>query len=231
MGAVEARARFALTPEAVAAATLVAQPFTLVLLALLALRPATDAEWARADPILVLAPRALTLALVPILGIVTAVTWSRIARPSRDVLRGALVHASVGAAVAVIVVGVLRLTLGPQLPSFIPPEESAGPGMFLGEMAGYAEEVIFRLGVLPLVFGALARRTAPFPAGLVSALVVGLSFAFLHAAGSPEWSWSHFVTRVVFPGMAMSLAALAISPSFVVGAHCTAHVVIPLLFV
>lgn len=225
------RPRFALESPSVASAALIAQVFTLYLLVLLVARPATDAEWARADPILVILPRVATLVLVPLTGVVAALVWVRRATPREAVLRLAGRQALLGAFVAILIAGLERAIVGPHLPSFVPPEESAGPGMLLSEAAGYAEEVIFRLGVLPLAFGALSRRLSPTPAALTAALVVGLSFAFLHAAGSPDWSWPYFATRVIFPGVVMSLAALAISPSFVLGAHCTAHVVIPFLFV
>lgn len=225
------RARFALGDESVASAALIAQVFTLYLVVLLVAHAATEAEWARADPILVILPRTPTLALVPLAGILAAIFWARRATPPDAVLRRASMHAILGATFAIVVAGLERAIVGPHLPSFVPPEESAGPGMLLSEAAGYAEEVIFRLGVLPLAFGALSRRLSPTPAALVASLVVGLSFAFLHAAGSPDWSWPFFATRVIFPGVVMSLAALAISPSFVIGAHCTAHVVIPFLFV
>ena len=41
---------------------------------------------------------------------------------------------------------------------------------------------------------------------------------------------THFLTRLLIPGCAFSLAALLVSPAFVVTAHCTAHLLIPALF-
>jgi membrane protease YdiL (CAAX protease family) len=96
--------------------------------------------------------------------------------------------------------------------------------------AGYAEEVLFRLILLPLVFTALAKRAAPSAAAIVSALIVGLAFAALHQLGAPRDSVAHLVTRVIFPGTAMSLAFLWVGPSFLVVAHLAAHLAIPLLF-
>ncbi len=225
------RPRFSLEPQDVAGAAIALQAFTLYLLALLALAPATEAEWSRADPILAILPRAPTLALVPLLGIAAAAFWVRRATPPRAVLLRSLGLVGAGALVAITIACAERAFVGPHLPSFVPPEESAGPGLLLSETAGYAEEVIFRLGVLALVFPALTRRLPNVPAALAAALVTGVAFALLHAAGSSEWSWPFFATRVIFPGMVMSLASLALRPSFVIGAHCAAHVVIPFLFV
>ena len=53
----------------------------------------------------------------------------------------------------------------------------------------------------------------------------------LGAFDSPDWSPMLFLVRFVVPGFLMSGLALLTKPAFVVMAHCTAHVLIPLLFI
>jgi hypothetical protein len=96
--------------------------------------------------------------------------------------------------------------------------------------AGYVEEVVFRLILLPAVFALLVSRASPSTAAIATAAVVGLSFAVLHQLGAPDDSVAHFITRVVVPGAGMSLAFLLVGPSFVLVAHLAAHVAIPVLF-
>ena len=76
----------------------------------------------------------------------------------------------------------------------------------------------------------LARRLPAWAAGAIAAVVTGLAFALLHDAGPGTFDGSHFLTRVLFPGVTMSLAWLLISPSFVVAAHAAAHLAIPMFF-
>ena len=129
-----------------------------------------------------------------------------------------------------LLVGALRLAFGARWPSFIPPEESTAPGFLLNMTAGLAEEVLFRLLAIPLLFFAFRRRLRPIPALLVAAVITGFAFAGLHEIGPAPFAWMYLVTRVVIPGFAMSLAWGLVHPAFVVVGHCAAHVLIPLLF-
>lgn len=215
----------------IAAAAILAQIFTVYVLVLRAAAPPTDAEWARADPILAIAPRALSLWLVPALGVLAAGVWWRLAEPRVREMRRGLRDAAIGALVAAAAVGLLRLVAGPHIPSFIPSEESAGPGYLLSMSAGYGEELLFRLALLPLLYLLLARRlTRPAAIGL-AAVLTGLGFALLHQAGPGAFDAQFFATRFLVPGLAMSVAFFAISPAFLVTAHCAAHLLIPALFV
>jgi hypothetical protein len=204
-----------------AGAAALLQPFTVYLLVLRIIAPASESHWAHADPILLLLPRALTLALVPALGVTAAVLWLSRVRP-----RLRLGEAALGVAAGCLLVLVLRAFAGARLPAFIPPEESAGPGFLLNMTAGYAEEVLFRLALLPLAWLGLRRLRLPrAAAALTAAALTGLAFALFHDAA---WS-SLFVTRFLLPGFAFSLVAL-FRPTFLVCAHCAAHVLIPALF-
>ncbi len=217
-------------PEDVTAAALFGQVFAVYVVVLgLGLAP-TETQWSEADPILGILPRLVSLWSVPLLSVVAVGVWWRIAEPSRDtLLRGAL-HAFAGLAVGVLAVGLLRLAVGPTLPSFIPSEESARPGFLLSMTAGYAEEVIFRPGLLPAAYFALRDRIPKHAAALVAALVTGLGFALLHDAGPGVFEMRFFLTRALIPGAAMSLAFVYVSPSFIVIAHASAHLLIPALF-
>jgi len=199
-----------------------AAALTLPFVAALALLPSpTTAEWAHADPLLALWPRALTPWLVCVAGAATAAAWLLATRPSRAAWRRALVHGALGVVVAAAIALGARAVLGPHLPAFIPPEESARPGLLLNLTAGSAEEIAFRLWLLPLALLALRNRA-------LACVAVGLAFAASHLGGG--WSAPWFVTRALVPGFAFSVAALAVGPSFVVCAHCAAHLLIPTLF-
>lgn len=212
-----------------AAASVFALPFAAYVLVARFIVPPAEAQWARADPILRLLPHEATLWLVPGAGILAAAAWLRIAA-RRSLLRGAPREAALGVLVACVIVGGLRLAWGPRVPSFVPPEESASPGLALNMTAGYGEEVLFRLGLLPLVFLVLVSRI-PRPVTLaIAVLVTGLGFTLLHEPASESWSLTLFTTRFLLPGCLMSAAALVRSPTFIVVAHCTAHIAVPLAF-
>jgi membrane protease YdiL (CAAX protease family) len=207
--------------EDFAAAALVCQPFTIYLVIMGFLAPPTARNWQLADPILKLLPPTLTLWLVPGLAVLVAV----LSRPDRDAMRRAVKHGALAAALGLICVSLLRAAIGPHLPPFIPSEENAGPGMLLSMTAGYAEEVIFRLMLLPLLFLVLfPGKTAP------ALLFTGLGFALLHAAGPEAFSWSYFGVRFMMPGVVMSLVALRISPAATVMFHSATHLLLPMLF-
>ncbi|HEY3357745.1 MAG TPA: CPBP family glutamic-type intramembrane protease [Polyangia bacterium] len=205
-----------------ACAALWAQAFALYLIALRFLAPPTAANWAQADPVLRLMPAAL----VPTLGIAVAAAWLWKARPSRLELRRSAWRALLGAAVALTVAVGLRASAGPHLPAFIPAEESAGPGLVLSMTAGYAEEVALRLLLLPILYGLLARRVSRPIAATVAVVATGAVFVLLHGPAPAAW----MVTRFVFPGCILSAACFAVGPSFVVSAHCAAHLALPVLF-
>jgi Type II CAAX prenyl endopeptidase Rce1-like len=191
------------------AAAIVAQPFTVYLVVLLV---AHTPRGEHPDPLL----RFLPLWLIPALGAITCAVWWWRARPK---MRRAVKHAVIGVAVAAAICALLRVAYGARLPSWIPPEESSAPGFLLNMSAGYAEEVIFRLILLP-VFLIYLRRIP------VAIVLTGLAFALSHSVHLD----AHFATRFLIPGCAFSVAAILVSPAFLVAAHCTAHVLIPLLF-
>ena len=137
-----------------------------------------------------------------------------------------------GAATVVVVLLAIRLVVGEHLPTFVPPEESAKPGYLLGMSAGLAEELIFRLSLMPLLFIALRKWLGFRGSAFIAIIVTALCFALLHEAGdgAGPFMLQHFLTRFTIPGVIMGLAVFYVSPIFVVALHCTAHIMIPLLF-
>ncbi|MFI5297071.1 MAG: type II CAAX prenyl endopeptidase Rce1 family protein [Polyangiales bacterium] len=214
----------------VAAAALTVQPFVLYQLAVCLLLPPTEAQWRHADPILRILPHAVTLGVVPVLGVALGFASCRVAGLDRRSLRAAMGQAALGIVAAAVVAVSLRMITGPTLPAFIPPEESARPGPTLNLAAGLLEELLFRLIVLPWTFAFAARKTSADRAAALAIAATGLAFALLHQAGPGQTSALWFATRLIFPGCAMSLVAWRVGPSFLVAAHCTAHVLIPWMF-
>jgi hypothetical protein len=65
----------------------------------------------------------------------------------------------------------------------------------------------------------------------VAVVVTGFAFAVSHEIGTGDplvERW--FATRFLIPGCAMSLLFFWPGPAFIVAAHCTAHLLIPIAF-
>lgn len=170
---------------------------------------------------------------VPALSIALALPWLVMSHPSRSDLRTALFYSLAGLSVASVATGAIRLVGGPSLPSFVPPEESAAPGLALGLGAGIIEEALFRFAILPLTYLLVQRKTGRAAATMTAIFVTGLLFAVSHefGPGAVEFNRVYFATRVLIPGMAMSMVYLLVHPAFMVSAHCAAHIAIYWLFV
>jgi hypothetical protein len=102
----------------------------------------------------------------------------------------------------------------------------------LGLSAGLLEEELFRLLILPSVYFARRRKldawTSAGSAIVASAVLFSLSHELGLAGGAFEPRF--LLTRLLVPGVGMSLLAFRLRPSFIVSAHCTAHLLIPALF-
>ena len=125
----------------------------------------------------------------------------------------------------------LAQMVGPRpVPWFVPPEESACPGLFLGYTAALLEETVFRMALLPVAFGLLATRMRRGRAAAIAVGVTGLAFALSHEAGPSGFNAAHAATRFLFPGCFMSALWLRPGPPYPVALHCALHVVIPSLY-
>lgn len=207
--------------------------FVLAYGAIAALFPPSDEQLQLADPLVLWLFPLGGVWFVPVISILTTVPWLIIANPDRNDLRSALLYALAGVLIALGVAAAIRVVGGPSLPSFVPPEESAAPGLALGLGAGIIEEALFRFAVLPLTYLFLQRKAGRLMATITAIFVTGVLFAVSHefGPGAGEFNRVYFATRVLIPGMAMSLMFLLVHPAFMVSAHCAAHIAIYWLFV
>ncbi|MCK6507033.1 CPBP family glutamic-type intramembrane protease [Myxococcota bacterium] len=219
-----------LPPAAVAAAALIALPWALLVLGLGLAAPATASHLAASDPLLHLLPPGWGPLVVPALALWTAVSWARVARPARAVLGREAAKAAVGILSAGLIVGAVRLLGGPTPPPLVPTEETLAPGLLLGLTAGLGEELLFRLSLVPPLFWALERRLPRMPAVALTALITGLVFTAAHALAGPTPVATWHLSRLLLPGMLMTFAFLRLGPSFLITAHCAAHLWIPTLY-
>jgi hypothetical protein len=219
--------------EQVAAAAFLIQPFATLCALLLWIAPPDAAAFAAADPIVRSIGMSGGLFAIPAAALLALPVWLALAWPTPAAWQRSLRLVGGGLAFAALAPLALRLLGGPHLPSFIPPEEGAAPGLSAGLAAGVIEEVLIRLALLPAAL-AVARRLLPWhAAALVAVLVSGAMFALLHQVGpgAAPFEPAYFAARFIFPGVIMSAAALWPGPAMVVVAHCAAHLVLPLLFV
>jgi hypothetical protein len=207
-----------------AAGALVLQPFALLLVVLAFVAPPGGAQRIAADPVVWLPPGWMGALGAPLVAAAVGVGWWIVAGQPRLTRRD---RRRVAGALAIVVVGLplARLLLGPTLPGFIPPEEGARPGMFLGLSAGVLEEALVRLLALPMLLRTFRTQAAAVVAS-------GIAFAMLHelGPGARAVDATHFFVRAVVPGAGMSALAVTAGYPFVVALHCGAHVLLPLLF-
>jgi len=219
--------------EDTSASSYVALLFGFYTLILLLVTTPTAANWFNADPVMKVFPKALTLWGIPILSILLFFIWRFLTTLQSQAISLSWKFALSGSATALVALLAMRLVAGEDLPTFVPPEESVKPGYLLGMSAGLAEELIIRLILTPLLFVVLRKRLGFHWSALTTIIIAALSFALWHEAGSGAEAFmlQHFVTRFMIPGVIMSSMVFCISPIFVVSLHCTAHIMIPLLFV
>lgn len=212
-------------------------PFTAIWLVLLLAAPASPAQRAAGDPLVLLVAVGNSPVICGLATLFFMVFWTRQVARLDGESSSAPPHsravpwlwAGAGVLVACAVAGALRLVVGSELPTFIPPEESSRPGLLLGMSAALIEETLFRMAIVPLVLALLGPRriAGPVVAIAASALLFPLSHE-LPPDGVVHWG--QVATRALFPGVVMTAAAIFIRPAFVLSAHCTAHLAIPFLF-
>ncbi len=231
-GAPPARSSASGELEDAAAAAIVAQIFAAIYVVLWATAPATPAQLDVADPLVQLVLGWAGPGAIPLAAVLAGALWTAIAWPSRHAIRGACRSAMLALVLIAIGLPLVRLLVGPTLPAFIPPEEGSAPGMLLSFGAGLVEEVIFRLGVLPVALAVGASIASRRTAATAAVLATGLAFALSHeiGPGAHEFSQDYFLSRFLFPGCIMSMVALRVGIAFVVAGHCGAHLLLPLLF-
>ncbi len=209
------------------AAALLCAPFAALLAALAITLPASATQHLAADPLVQLLGRGapwMTVAAAALL----AVAYGRRA----PLGRGDFLRAVAGLAAAGIVTLALRAVVGAQLPHFIPPEESSAPGVTLGLSAGLLEELVFRLMVLPGAHFVCRKRLGARASAAMAILATAVLFSLSHELGPAggHFEARYLLTRFLLPGVGMSLAGYVLGPTFVVSAHCAAHLMLPALF-
>ena len=219
-----------MAPTEVAVAALYALPYLGIVLALHFLDPPNLLEQMQADPLLKPLQNMLGSFAVPILSVAAIAGWYGSQKPGLADLRGAEYDALSGAVLAIGATLLLRAVVGENMPAFIPPEESAKPGMMQGLSAGLIEEILFRLGTLPLAYFGLRKTLGEQRAKLAAIVITGLLFALSHELTGASFHGQLFATRTILPGCVMSVLFFAVSPTFIVALHCTAHLMIPFLF-
>jgi hypothetical protein len=218
-----------LADYASASATLL--PYAILIVALSLIAPATREQWAAADPIVRAARAHAGAWCVPVATLVWSSAWTAAVRPGRAAMRAALRSAATAVVVVAIGLPLLRLVVGPHLPGFIPPEESAAPGLLLGLSAGVIEEDLVRLLFLPVACRIVRATNGADLRWVAISLASGIFFAALHELdAATAFELRHFLTRALIPGFAFSMVAGRTGPAFVVVMHATAHLVIPELF-
>lgn len=218
--------------EQVAAAAILIQPFAALTALLLFIAPPDPAAFAVADPIVRSIGVTVGLFAIPVAAFLTLPIWLWLAWPSAAAVRRSLQLAVAGIGIAVVASVTIRLVVGPHLPSFVPPEESAASGLPAGLAAGLIEEVLIRLAVLPVALVLARRVLSPHLASAVAVLIAAAAFTLLHEVGpgAAPFVPAYALTRFLFPGVLMSVAALWPGPALVCVAHCAAHLLIPLFF-
>lgn len=144
-----------------------------------------------------------------------------------------------GVLTAIVVAVTLRILVGDTLPSFVPAEESSKPGFLYGMVAGYGEEILFRMLLTPMFFFAIyaalhnQKHTNRVLLAAASAIVLtAIAFVLLHELGEADGTfvWQLIATRFLVPGIAMGLLFFLFGPGFVIAMHATMHIMISLLF-
>lgn len=216
-----------------------AQVFILYCVVLLVFTDPTESEKFCADPFLKIAPIHISVWLAIILSLALAIWCFRSLgkelllkyTPTRQIISGI--------AVAVIVGLILRSILGESLPYFVPAEESSKPGFLYGMVAGYSEELYFRMLIAPLVFFvsfAFLKSATPkkrvLTSIVIAILITALAFNLFHEIGEADniIVWKIFATRFMVPGLIMGSLYFWVGPGFVIFMHSTIHIMIPLLF-
>jgi hypothetical protein len=216
--------------EAGATATVLVASVAL-LLAAAAIAPPSAAQQAAADPVLALFANPIATTVGCAL-LVAALWWWR-EPPDSAALGQAWRRAALGATLAMATLSVVRVLGDGSLPSFLPDEESARPGLALGLAAGILEESTFRFALLAPAIAALRRREASGRAVAGAVAATALAFAAAHeiGPGAGPFDAGHFLARLLIAGGAMSWVFVAIGPGFLLGLHVGAHVVLALAFV
>ena len=217
-----------------------AQLFAFYCVVLLFVEEPSEEQIFWADPILKIAPVQVSTIVTLVLSFLIGACALRHIGIAGLVRHTRNKRLAAGVLTAIIVACTIRFLVGDTLPDFVPAEESSKPGFLLSMVAGYGEEVYFRMVLAPLVFFGMLRLSQNTPSSerrvWISAstaiVVTALAFVLAHELGETDGVivWKLVATRVMLPGIAMGVLYFAVSPGFVIFMHSSMHILIPLLF-
>jgi len=197
----------------------------------------SNAQWA--DPLLKIFPIQVSVWLIIVSSLVLG-TWCFHRLDPASLLKNTpFVQMGMGVLTAIAIAVTIRASVGDILPDFVPAEESSKPGFLYGMVAGYGEEVIFRMLLTPLFFFGTYRLLESKPHkhrvlyAMASTIVLtAVSFVLLHELGETDGTiiWPLVATRFVVPGVIMGSLCFLFGPGFIITMHATMHIMIPLLF-
>ncbi len=106
-------------------------------------------------------------------------------------------------------------------------------------VAGYGEEVLFRMLLMPLFFfgaykllKARGHKQRVFLSAIAAIVLIAVLFVLLHELGETDGTvvWKLAATRFFVPGVVMGSLYFSFGPGFVIAMHSSMHIMIPLLF-
>lgn len=169
---------------------------------------------------------------LPILGIIISVVWYWLVPVEPSHILHGFIWVPIAVLTVFIILTVMMIINGRDLPKFVPPEEGPNCGLVYGTAAGMIEEAIFRLTILPLSLYLFLQCLPPIAAIVLSIIVSSLMFTCAHdiGPGKEPFSWQFFWTRFMIPGVIMDSVFFLVNPVFIVVFHCFAHYLMPYFF-
>lgn len=205
-------------------------PFLLFLALTAYLNPVTPAQYENSDPLVRLLTFPAATLTTFILGLIICSFWIKIFPMQKNALVHAAIWTLLGSFFSLFVLFLIYKINGPQLPTFIPPEESAESGLVLGLTAGMLEEILFRLLLLPLFIFLLTKKLSFNISLIIAVLLTALLFSLSHELAGDAFQMRFFVTRFIMPGVLMSIIFLKLHPAALLSGHTAAHISIAMLF-
>ncbi len=204
-------------------------PILLLIGFLILLQPASEIQYQNADPLIRLLPYPWISLITILLGAISIVFWIKIFPPDKSEIILAGKWSLLGALMTTSAVALIYFINGPEIPSFIPPEESSASGLLLGLSAGVLEEIVFRMMILPLLIYIFARKLEFRVAIVLSVLITGLLFSLSHELAGDPFQLRFFITRFIVPGLVMSVIFIKFHPSVIIIGHSVSHIAIATL--
>ena len=222
------------------AATIVwAQFFAFYCLVFWAISAPTESNVQWADPFIKIFPIQISVWIVILSSLLLGVWCLRWLGVGSLLKHTPFIQIAIGVLTAVAVTVTIRVLVGDSLPDFIPAEESSKPGFLYGMVAGYGEEVLFRMLLMPLLFfgaykllKARGHKQRVFLSAIAAIVLTAVLFVLLHELGETDGTivWKLVATRFIVPGVVMGSLYFLFGPGFVIAMHSSMHVMIPLLF-